>query len=145
MPQRPSAEQVAVAWLKTLDGIPTDKVATNLPADHNTWTETGFLQVFTVGGTPLIDVPMRSPSVQVSCWATAPPPAKAPWGKAHTLAENVVAGCYTDEGPWTVQPSGFKTVRLFAAWPLMEPRRVPSDEAGFARVDVDLALRWAPL
>lgn len=146
MAHPPSAELVATAWLKTLPGIPESGVATSLPGDPASWSTNGFIQVVTVGGTPPVDTPMRTPVVQVSCWANNPGSAKTPWRKASVLAENVVAGCYADTQQRQLpMPDGYRGARIHAVWPISEPRRIPQDEAGFARVDVDLAVTWVTL
>ncbi len=142
MPHLPSAELVAVAWLKTLDGVPSDGVATTLPGDPTVWAANGFVQVGTVGGSPAVHTPLRTPVVQVDCWANNSNSAKSPWGKSSALAELVVAATYSIRPRLLVMPEGFHNARLNTAWPLTEPRRIPGDEAGFARVNFDLALSW---
>ena len=143
-PYPPNAELLAVAWLKSLDGIPTNGVATALPGDPTTWAIDGFVQVTLVGGTPAVHTPLRNPTAQVDCWANNPNSLKPPWGKAHALLETVVAACYDDgtQQRVFVMPTGFGNARLLTVWPVIEPRRVPGDESGFARVTVDLSMVW---
>jgi hypothetical protein len=146
MPAPPSTELVAIAWLKTLPGIPTTSVATTLPGDSSTWSELGFVQVSVVGGSPEIHNPRRSPVVQIDCWACNPNSEKTPWGKAGVLVETIVNATYLLElSNVTVSLTPADTydrARVLSAYPLTEPRRVPGDEAGFARLQFDMALSW---
>ncbi|MGH8571199.1 MAG: hypothetical protein ACREX8_01310 [Gammaproteobacteria bacterium] len=144
MTHLPSAELLMVAWLKGLPGVPPDGVATTLPGDPATWAALGFVQVTTVGGSPAVHTPLRNPVVAVDCWANNPNSQKPPWGKASALAETIVSACYGDTAQRVVtMPAGYSNARLMAVYPLSEPRRVPADEAGFARLSVDLSVSWA--
>lgn len=139
----PTAEQVGTAWVKTLDGVDATKVATALPGDANVWASTGFVQLAVVGGSPRIHSQMYSPVFQVDCWA-ANVAGKAPWGRAGSLAAAVVWGCYHGPAPVLVNlGSEFHMGRVHAVIPLSEPRRIEGDEAGFARVQFDMALTWS--
>lgn len=139
----PSHEQVVIAWLKTLTGVPTDKIATSLPADNASWAPSGFIQVTTVGGSPAVHVPVFNPVVQVDCWANNVDSQRPPWGKASSLAERIMWATYA-----VTQPGRFDLgadvhqPRLMSVYPLSEPRRIVSDPANFARVQFDLTVRW---
>lgn len=136
-------EQVAVAWVKTVPTVPADKVATTLPADSTTWGSTGFVQVSIVGGAPEPHVPLYRPIVQVDCWATNPGSAKPPWGRAGSLAQAIVWATYGHRYATPVSAgSDFQDALVLSVRPISEPRRIPDDEAGFARVQVDLELVW---
>ncbi len=143
-PYPPNVELLAVAWLKSLDGIPANGVATTLPADPATWAGEGFVQVTTVGGSPAVHTPLRRPVVQLDTWANNPDSLKPPWGKASALMETVIWGCYqlSTQQRTFVLPHGFGNARLLTAWPVTEPRRVPADESGFARYSCDLTMVW---
>lgn len=139
----PSHELVAVAWLKTVDGLPTNQIATTLPADNSTWAASGFVQVTTVGGNPEHEMPMFGPVVQVDCWANNLNSQKPPWGKASHLAERIVWAAYAADqlGSLTLG-ADFHQPRLMGVYALSEPRRITGDEAGFARIQFDMAFRW---
>ncbi|ONH62414.1 hypothetical protein CcI49_03270 [Frankia sp. CcI49] len=138
-----TTDLVAVAWLRTVPGVPAQQVATTLPADAANWAATGFVQVAVVGGSPNPHLPVRAPVVAVSCWACAPRQSgKPPWGKASSLAEAVRAGTWGAAGRVVELPVGGLRARVLEAYVLTEPRRVPDDEAGYARYDLDLALPW---
>lgn len=142
MPYFPSSEQVAVAWLLSLNGVPEGKVATTLP-DAAAWADTGFVQVQTVGGSPAVDVPLYRPTVQVDCWATNPGSSRPAWGKAAHLANAVQWGTYRQPASGVlVLRDGAYGARVLTAVTLTEPRRITGDDAGFARVQVDVALTW---
>lgn len=146
MSHLPSAELVAVAWLKTVAGVPETAVATTLPGDSASWSASGFVQVRTVAGNPNPDVPLRTPVVQADAWANNADSQKTPWGKASAIAEAIVAGAYAFLAPrLLVMPVGFHDARLLSVWPVTEPRRMLGDEAGFARVSVDFAMSWVVL
>lgn len=139
----PTAEQVAVAWLKTVTGVDATKVATTLPADVSVWAATGFWQVTVVGGTPATHTPLYMPVIRVDCWAANLASTKPPWGRAGSMAGSVVWATYHQPALLRVDPgAGFDTAHVLSTFPLSEPVRVPDDDAGFARVFVDLRLSW---
>lgn len=138
----PSHELVAVAWLKSITGLPTAQIATTLPADNSSWAASGFIQVTTVGGNPDIDVPTFRPVVQIDCWANNVDSQRPPWGKATHLAERIVWASYVDRPGSFDLGASVHTPRLMSVYALSEPRRIISDEAGFARVQFDLSFRW---
>lgn len=138
----PSSEQVALAYLKTLDALDPMKIATSLPGDPSSWAETGFVQAQTVGGSPAVDTPLYAPVVQIDCWANNPNSQKPPWGKATHLAGAVVFSTYGQVQQLLGMPENFYNVRLLSAYPVSEPRRITGDDTGFARVSVDMVFRW---
>lgn len=144
MPHFPTAEQIAVAWITTVPGIPTGKVATTLPADDTSWASTGFVTITGVGGSPASRyVPMHEPVMQVDCWAVNPGSSKPPWGRAGELAGLIVERTFTDlrPGEFTVR-TGFLPVLMRSVWPLSEPRRINEDEAGYARYQFDIVFAY---
>lgn len=142
MPHFPSAELVAVAWAKSLPGVDPSKVATSLPADPTVWATTGFVTVTVVGGGSDVDNPLFEPVVSFDCWANSPNSNRAPWGQAGALAAAVQWGTYR-RAPFTVpMPDGFHTARLLTVSALDVPRRIPSDGAGFARVQLAVEMVW---
>lgn len=139
----PSTEQVAVAWLKTLPGLPVNQIATTLPADNASWATSGFVQVTTVGGTPQVHVPVFEPVVQIDIWACNVDSQRPPWGKAAHLAETIVWATYSALQPGVFDlGANIHPPRLMSAFALSEPRRILHDEAGFARVQFDMSFRW---
>jgi hypothetical protein len=140
----PTPEQVAIAWLGTVPGVPVGKIATTLPGDTSTWSTDGFLTVLSVGGSGPMYTGLRSPVVQVDAWANNPDSSKPPWGKAGSLIGAVIERTLTDTQPGELFiRAGFYPVRLMSVYPLGEPRRVPDDESSFARYQVDLTFRYA--
>ncbi|HEY9474676.1 MAG TPA: DUF4082 domain-containing protein [Mycobacteriales bacterium] len=146
---RANTDLVAVAWLSGVDGVPSDAVATTLPADNSTWAASGFVQVTSgVGSSVNPDVPLRGPVVQVTCWAVNPDSAKPPWGKANNLAETVWSACYqpTDVPRLLTLRSGYPQARVLSLWPVSEIRRLPGgDISSYAAYTFDLAVRWVEL
>lgn len=145
----PNSELVTVAWLKSLDGIPTNGVGTTLPA-ASAWAADGFVQVSVAGGAPDRDLPVARPVMSVDCWANNPNSARPPWGKAAQLAEVIRAACYrmqNDPDPTqqilTMHVAGYQRAVLYSAYWVSEPRRRPADEARFARIGGDLQIHWA--
>jgi hypothetical protein len=139
----PTAEMVTVAYLKTVENVPADKVATTLPADAASWKDSGFVQVTSTGGSPSIDVPLYTPVLQIDCWANNTNSQKPPWGQAGSLAGAVVYGIYRAETPALVLPAGFHGATVHTAHVVSEPRRVPDPEAGFARYQFDISITWS--
>lgn len=142
----PNADLVGVAWVGGIAGVSPGQVATILPEDNSSWSASGFVELTVVGGSPGVDGAHRGPVYEVSCWASNPNSSKAPWGKAFTLAELVIAGCYP-LNPMTASrtvtlPAGFENARVMSAYPLSEPRRIENDDSSYARVQFDLQLNW---
>lgn len=144
-----NTELTATAWLSSLDGVPSDAVATTLPTDNSTWSASGFVQVGPpVGSTTSLYVPMRGPVVSVTCWAVNPNSKRPPWGKANNLAETIVAACYDQgnfHGALTLRDS-YPQVRVHSASALTEPRRVPGgDISEYAAYQFNLSLKWTEI
>lgn len=151
----PTAELVSTAWVKEIQGVPANGVATKLPGDPTAWEEFGFVQITVVGGAPSIDVGRRSPVIQLDFWANNRNSAKPPWGKARNLAETVFKGCY-DPNLLSVDlemPEGYNAARVFTVYPMNEPRSIISRvtqggtqqeiDEGFARIQFDVTMHWA--
>jgi len=122
-------------------------VATSLPTDTSGWGSTGFIVVTVAGGTPAVDLPIRRPLIQMSCWAVNPGSQRPPWGKADQLAQVVIDACYASTGKtrdvtWT-QGGQAVTARVLGAVAVSEPTRLYSDDASYAHVRVDVRLDWA--
>lgn len=138
---RATTELVATAWLK---GVVGDIVASALPRDNATWAASGFVVLATVGGTANLYVPLRSPVVAVDCWAVGQNSNKPPWNKATWLAEQIQAACYDSANTprLLTLPTGYPQARVLSAYSEYEPRRVPADPAGYARISCGLTFNW---
>lgn len=146
--QRANTELVAVAWLQGADGMEPGQVATTLPTDVSAWAANGFVQVCpVVGGSPQLHYALREPVVQVDFYAVTPNSGKPPWGKAAALGEQLVAATFDiDRMQRTLTlPTGYPQARVLTAHFLTEPRRMPSDDASYARYTADLTLHWISL
>jgi hypothetical protein len=141
----PSTVRVTTAWLAGVTGVPA--AGGDLPTDNTTWAASGFAQVTTVGGTPDVDVPLRRPVVRVSCWACRTPADDTPpWGQAEALAEAIADATWSaGVGRTVTLPTGYRSARVLSVVVVGEPRRIPSDPAGYARVDLDLSVDWVAL
>jgi hypothetical protein len=139
----PGAPLVAITWMRTLD-LPCDDIGDEVPADPTLWAEHGFLHVpTTVGGSPDVHLPWRQPVVQVDTYTNRPDSEHTPWNKAEHLAAAVLEAAQAQRSPVDLaMPDGFRPVRLHAVWAQSEPRRLPSDPAAYARVNVDYEMRW---
>jgi hypothetical protein len=138
---RATTELVTVAWLK---GVVGDIVATTLPRSNASWAASGFVQVATVGGTANMYVPIRQPVMSVACWAGSPESNRPPWNKATWLAEQIQAACYdvANTPRLLTLPTGYPHARVLSAYTAYEPRRVPDDEASYARINFGLVVNW---
>jgi hypothetical protein len=145
---RPTTELVAVSWVGGIEGITPAMVATTLP-DNTSWSTTGFVQVYTVGGSPAKHNPLRRPVVNVDCWAVSGTTTLKPnWMLANTLAEMILAEANDfdrarREVVITIGTKQYPPARVLGVDVLSEPRRVPSDSGGYARYQFDMTLNWA--
>jgi hypothetical protein len=142
---------VAGAWLRAIDGIPDNKINTVLP-DVALWADTGFVQVVgTVGGTPWLDAPVRSPVIEIDTWGARANTEKPDWGKASVLMELIMTAATGPRTSVDVRfPIGDRTVRILSCWAVSEPRKPitgidTGDVASFARLAVDLQFMWTVL
>lgn len=150
---RANTDLVAVAWLGGVAGLSPSMVASTLPATTNaSWAASGFVTVRTSGGQSGVYMPVRSPVVTVDTYAVNPGSSKPPWGKANSLAELVVRGCYprTDAERVAMQrplslPANYPTARVLSAYVVSEPRRAYGDSGDYAHFVLDVALNWVDL
>lgn len=143
----PGSDLVGVGWLKLLDGLPADRIATVLPKDDAP-LRLGFVRTMIVGGSPAPgEMPWRAPVITAECWAAPQPGSvKLPWGVASNLAEIIVNGAYARTSQqrrivFTGSLADFIPAKVATVIPLTEPRRI-EDPSGFARFDVDLLINW---
>jgi len=144
---RPNTDLVVQAWLASIPGLPGQQIGPQLPEDNSTWSASGFIQTTTVGGTPNAYYRLAKPVLQLDFWAVNPTSAKAPWGKANSLAEIVRAATYdpTSFEQVLALPGSYAPARLMSAYFLDEPRRVygaTQDLAAYARYTVNCQLVW---
>lgn len=145
MANKPTTELVSVAWLKTLEGLPSEQIGTTLPSDQTQWPD-GFVQATAVGGSPSRYVPLRNPVVSVDVWYNNPTGNKVPWGKANDLVNIVRDACYGRKGiELEIGGADYFNARLLSIYPLTEPRRVPDDPAGYAHYTMDVAMHFVAL
>lgn len=143
MSYQPNAEMAVLAWVKSLPGVDATKVATTLPGDPTKWSDTGFIVVTGVGGSPLADVKLRRPVVSIACWGNTPNSDKAPWGRTQALAETVFNGFYsTATFPFRATWDQFLPAIVLTGQPTTEPRKVPGSTSGFAQVQFDATFSW---
>ena len=146
MLKRASAEQVGVAWLKTLPELAGIGAATTLPA-LSAWNGPSFITVGpSLGGIPDPSNPTRSPAVQFDCYARSPNSSRPPWNVASQIAEAITDATYSasQSGILTI-PGEYLTVKLHTAKPASSPRRLYGDVEALARYSVDIVLTYAPV
>lgn len=154
-PYRPTNELVAAAWLALyVPEFTAAMVGSSLPKDTNKWAVSGFVQVSALAsGSPLVDLPVRKPIVQVDAWGTAntsdtASSIKPPWNLAAQLIEAIrfaTEGAQTGRyGKSIAVKANYLNARVQAVYLVTEPLRVPDDPSGYARFTVDLAVDWVP-
>jgi hypothetical protein len=139
----PNSELVAVTFLRSLNLGPSASfgVGTTLPENKESWKD-GFVQVSVVGGITNSDVPTRRPMVQVDAWVPSINSSKPQWGRANTIAEDVVAALFEDSSIKLSLGPNYKDARIQSGYAVSEPRRISNDPAGHARYTVDIVLTW---
>lgn len=151
---RPSSLLVGLGWLRL--ALPGTSNGTDLPAADVTTRTAGFVRVSgVVAGSPGRDVPMRVPVLLCECWvAPAEGSQKTPWNRAGDLAERLVAATYDPQLMGRLIELGvllgadfasYAPARVQTTTAVSEPERVENDLAAWARVDVDVEMRWTPL
>ena len=143
MMNHPTAELVAVHWLKTVGSLNPDLIATTVPARSDEFERDGFIQVTAVGGAPDVDTFMQNPMIQLDFWAYNAHSQKRPWGKANQLAMRVKKAVESSSRR-LVLPKGFHSALVRQVIIVSDPRRVP-DDAGFARYTMDTLMAWTEL
>lgn len=150
IPLYTTTELVAIAWISSIPGFTPGIADAQLPADDNTWKDTGFVTVTSTGGSPDVDVQVAKPVVQVDCWACTPGSNLPPWLQASGLAEQIRAACYdrlTFGRELRPVSNGvvYPTAKAQTVYMLTEPRRVYDDVGDYARFSFDLAFSWIVL
>lgn len=140
-----TTELVAVAWLKTVDGVPTGQVATSLPADFMTSATiaaSGFVQVIGVGSPTDPYTPMRSSLVQVDVWMYNANQGKPPWNRAAVLAERITRAAESLSGTSVTLPSGYENAYVHSVTVPLEARRMLDVDERVARYTLDMIVNW---
>lgn len=139
------------AWLRTLDGIPDNKINTVLP-DVALWADTGFVQIVgTVGGTPWLDAAVQEPVIELDTWGARLNTEKPDWGKASALM-SIIRDAAQDatKSVGVIVTVGTRQARIISLWPISSPRRPllgvdQGDPASFARFMIDIQMIWHPV
>jgi hypothetical protein len=146
------ATTVIGGWIRTITGIPQNKINTVLP-DVSLWANTGFVQIVgVVGGSPWIDAPVRQPVVELDTWGAKVNAERPDWGKASALMHLIWAAATdpaTSVGLLIPFPDGQRAV-ITSLWPISEPRKPLSgidqgDTSSFARMMIDIEMIWVLL
>lgn len=149
-PMIPDAEQVAVAWAKSLDLIVGSAVATDVPAVASWPVVQGgsraFLQVVGTGGGTVRDTPLRSSVVSFDAWGAKdgsdrPPKAMT----SHILSDLIGQTMGYERGsfPAPLAVANGAEVIVLSAWPVTEhARRIPDQDTSRAHYSVDVQIMW---
>lgn len=140
----PNSELVATNFIRNILANPSTSfgVGTTLPEDVQTWKD-GFVQVQVVGGSPHMDIPERSPLVQIDCWSPSINGSRPKWGFTNTLAEQIIEELYELENhQMHLDLGNYRSAVVQSAYAVMEPRRITGDPQGHARYSFDISLNW---
>lgn len=156
--QHANSELAAIAWLKTVPGLPVNQIGTTLPQDNTTWAASGYVQVLITGrGRSNSYYGYRAPVVTVHCWAVKVGAQTPPWGKACDLAESIYKELLAANGRenFSLPIAGAPKIRILQVWELGEPKRIPwgfpsgqgsfIDPGNTAHYTIDLQIAWAEL
>jgi len=139
--------QVVTEWVKSLSTVDATKVGPTLPADPAVWADTGFWQVAVVGGSPNVDLGLKQPVVEVSCWTVDTATAFPPYNRAEAMAADVLEEALSALTQTLSVQTGWNppvnaSVVLLGVSPVSEPMRVPDPRTGYARVMVQVQAWW---
>lgn len=157
-PRHANSEMAAIAWLKTVPGLPVNQIGTTLPQDNTTWAASGYIQILvTAPGRSNKYYGYRAPILTAHCWATNPGKQTPPWGQANDLAECIYDRLLEENGMEnvTTHVAGAPQVRILQASCVDEPKRIPwgfpsgqgsfIDPGNTAHYTVSFQLAWAEL
>lgn len=145
MAKIPTNELAAISWLRTVPGVPETKVSTRLPGDNSLIAPSGFVTVITIAGNSNIYLPVRSPVIEVTCWAMRGEGQKEPpWWLANQLAECIREACldHLSFGGVIETRSGYDNVCVPSAFLVSEPRKGDPDDGRFAKYVFELQMHW---
>lgn len=139
MQKRPSVQQVAIAWMKSLGELAGLDVAATL-APVKTWTGQTFVVAGpSLGGLPSAYVITRVSVIQVDVFAKAPNSSRPAWNLASQAAETIRDATYGSQQYGVLEiPGGFLAADLHHVSPMSEPRRMQGDVAAMARYSLDI-------
>jgi hypothetical protein len=140
-----NATSVAKAWLATIDGIPADRVANELPARAD-WPGPidGFVTVLPLISNVEMYVPVQHPIVQFDCWGFFGGSSKKPnHGVANDFAERIRAAA--DATTWVgvpevTLPAAVMPVWLTSIFIVRGVTRVPDEN--YAHYSLDVHIGW---
>jgi hypothetical protein len=144
-----STTLVALAWLRTIAGLPANsagvkQVAATLPALER-WKDTGFVSLGPVFGSAReLYTPLEHPVVQLDFWAVHATSKKAHYGLANELAEIVreAIDLTTFNGvPEVTMPVGVRPVWLSSIYSVSGVRDIP-DPNNYAHYAMDVHIGW---
>ena len=148
---RANSELVVMAYLRqqvlAAYGTVVGAVLQGPDADGRyTWSDVGFVQPSSVGGSINPNVPLRSSVVSIDVWAVNKGSKRPPWGQAYAVAETIIAATYDTEAHDThavvTLPTGYPNARVTGYRVTTEPARRPSDPSDFARVGFEVEIAW---
>lgn len=146
MPNLPSAEAVAVAWVKRLNTVAGTAVATTVPV-ASSWplvgTSRAFIQVLGTGGGTVGDTPYHRDIVSVDSWATKDNSDRPPLGLAMQLALKVWGAGFSSSNQGLVEVEPGVTVSVDSVRPISaHPRRIPDQDQSRAHYSLDVEISW---
>lgn len=152
-----TSEMVARAWIGSIPAVEavagTDMVGETLPPDAGAngspapWTQTGFVTLAVVGGSPDIYLPVKKPVFQVDAWAAKPGSNRPPWNRANVLMETIRAATQQRTGfnrllTLTDNGTGYPSAVVDSAYFLTEPHRDYADAADYAHYIANVQFVW---
>jgi len=157
MANHPNSELVAMAWIAsipaTFGAFTASMVATQTPAEQN-WPLNSdgigrFITVTTIGGTPMLGMPVSQPVIEVKAYATKPGSNKPPWFVANDLLQRIwlsthskLPGVFGRALTITSNGAVYNSACALEAIVHAEPRRIYSDPRNWACYSMDMSLTW---
>lgn len=144
-PQLANATIVAKAWLATIDGIPANRVANELPARAD-WAGPidGYVTVLPLISNSDIYVPVQHPIVQFDCWGVFGGASKKPdHGVANDFAERIRAAADATTwlgAPEVTLPATVMPVWLASIFVVRGVTRIPDEN--YAHYSLDVHIGW---
>jgi len=145
--RRPSAQQVTIAWLKTIPELNAADVASTLALIKD-WSGQDFIVAGVgLGGIPRQGMATRFPVIQVDCFAKAPNSSRPAWNRASMSAEAILDATYgAGQSNTNLEiPGGFMAAYLSSVEAMSFPRRVENDQAAIARYTLDVQMTYIPV
>jgi len=134
-----NSELVMIHWLKSISGLPSDRIATTLPEDF-----TEFVQVSAVAGVPDMDTFMQNSVLQLDVWGRKSGSKKPPWNETIQLAM-IIKEAIKVSSRTVILPAAFNNVIVHQVIVTSDPRRISGDPADAARYSFDVRCHWIEL